>query len=192
MNANLVSKVGETGQDNLIAKLTPAAETMGITVASGSGALARGTLLGRNASGKYAPYGASSAASQEFNGDGTTKAFTVSAKPASVTVKVGGTVKTEDTDYTYNAETGVITFGTAPAAGTKNIVAEYTVSSASELTVSCILADPVDASEADATGVAYRSGNFNPDAVIVPEGYTLSDDDLDALRRFDIIFTQML
>ena len=193
MNTNLVSKVGEIGQDNLIAKLTPAAETMGIKVASGSGALARGTLLGRNASGKYEPYGVISAAKAEFNGDGSEKNFTVSDKPAALTkVKVGDTVKTEGTDYTYTAATGVIAFGTAPAAGTKNVVAEYNVCNADDLTVSCILADPVDATSADATGVAYRCGNFNLAAVILPTGYTLTDADLDALRRFDIIFTQML
>lgn len=192
MNTSLVNKIGECGQDNLIAKLSPAAETMGVKIASGSGELARGTLLGRNSSGKYEPYGVSSAASQKFNGDGTTKTFTVSAKPAAVTVKVGGTAKTEGTDFTYDAASGVITFGTAPAAGTNNVVAEYTVNNADDLTVSCILADLADATSADATGVAYRSGNFNPAAVILPEGYTLTDEDIDALRRFDIIFTQML
>lgn len=192
MNTSLVNKIGECGQDNLIAKLSPAAETMGVKIASGNGELARGTLLGRNSSGKYEPYGVSSAASQKFNGDGTTKTFTVSAKPATVTVKVGGTAKTEGTDFTYDAASGVITFDAAPAAGTNNVVAEYTVNNAGDLTVSCILADPVDATSADATGVAYRCGNFNPAAVILPEGYTLTDEDIDALRRFDIIFTQML
>ncbi len=192
MNTSLVNKIGEIGQDNLIAKLEPAAHTMGIKVASGSGALARGVLLGRNASGKYEPYGVSSVAKQEFNGDGSGKTFTVTAKPATVTVKVGGAAQTAGTDYTYSAETGVITFGTAPAAGTKNVVAEYTVNSADTLDVSCILADPCDATSADATAVAYRCGNFNPAAVILPEGYTLTDADRDALRKYDIIFTQMI
>ena len=123
MNKNLVSKVGEIGQDNLIAKLTPAAETTGVVIASGSGAVKRGTVLGRNASGKYVPYGGENVAS---------------------------------------------------------------------LTISCILADDVDATSADATGVAYRSGNFNPAAIIVATGYTLTAADLDNLRRFDIIFTQMI
>lgn len=193
MNTNLVNKVGEIGQDNLIARLTPAAETMGVTVASGSGSLARGTLLGRNGSGKYVPYGVITATKQEFNGDGSGKTFTVTDKPATLTaVKVGTTAQTAGTDYTYEASTGVITFGTAPAAGTKNVVAEYDVCNADELTISCILADDVDASTADAVAVAYRSGNFNPAAVILPTGYTLTAADLDALRRFDIIFTQML
>lgn len=193
MSKELVNNVGSVEQDNLIAKLSPAAETIGVKIASGSGELARGTLLGRNTSGKYEPYGVISAAKAEFNGDGSEKNFTVSDKPAALTkVKVGDTVKTEGTDYTYTAATGVIAFGTAPAAGTKNVVAEYNVCNADDLTVSCILADLVDATSADATGVAYRSGNFNPAAVILPEGYTLTDEDIDALRRFDIIFTQML
>lgn len=192
MNANLVSKVGEIGQDNLIAKLTPAAETTGVIVASGSGELARGALLGRNASGKYEPYGVITEKSQSFNGDGTNKTFNLTDRPTNPVIKVGGVEQTAVTDYMYNAATGVILFTNAPAAGTKNVVAEYSLCSADDLTVSCILADPVDATDADATGVAYRCGNFNPAAVIVPTGYTLTDDDIDALRRFDIIFTQML
>lgn len=193
MNTNLVSKVGEIGNDNLIAKLTPAAETMGITVASGSGKLNRGALLGRNGSGKYVPYGVITTENQKFSGDGSGKTFTVTAKPATLkSVKVGATAQTAGTDYTYEASTGVITFDTAPAAGTNNVVAEYDVCNAEDLTISCILADDVDASTADATAVAYRCGNFNPAAVILPAGYTLTDADLDALRRFDIIFTKML
>lgn len=194
MNTNLVSKVGEIGQDNLIAKLTPAAETTGIVIPSGTGDLKRGALLGRNGSGKYVPYGTITDKDAKFNGDGSTKKFTVSDRPATLTaVKVGGTAKTAGTDYDYDATTGEITFGTAPAAGTNNVVAEYSIDNTAGLVVSCILADDADATgDADVTAVAYRCGNFNPAAVIVPTGYTLTDDDIDALRRFDIIFTQML
>lgn len=125
MNTNLVNKVGEIGQDNLIAKLSPAAETMGIKVAAGAGDLKRGTLLGVNASGKCVVYSGSTG---------------------------------EDASA-----------------------------------VNCILADDVDATgESDVTAVAYRSGNFNPNAIIVGTGYTLTDADIDALRKYDIIFTQML
>ena len=45
MNETLCKKVSEAGQDNLIAKLFPPAETFGITVAGGEGELARGTVL---------------------------------------------------------------------------------------------------------------------------------------------------
>ncbi|MCI8526858.1 MAG: head decoration protein [Oscillospiraceae bacterium] len=56
-----------------------------------------------------------------------------------------------------------------------------------------ILTDAVDASGMEAVAaVAYRNGNFNPDAVIVAEGYTLTAADKDILRKYDIIFTQVL
>ena len=45
MNKELCRKVGEVGQDNLIAKLFPPAETFGIKVAGGEGVLKRGTVM---------------------------------------------------------------------------------------------------------------------------------------------------
>ena len=47
MNKNLVSKVDERGQDNLIARLFPRALTTGVNIAAGAGELARGTVLSR-------------------------------------------------------------------------------------------------------------------------------------------------
>lgn len=56
-----------------------------------------------------------------------------------------------------------------------------------------ILADPVDASGSEmVAAVAYRSGNFNPNAVIVGDSYTLSADDRDTLRKYDIVFMNMM
>ena len=50
-----------------------------------------------------------------------------------------------------------------------------------------------DASGTEAVAaVAYRCGNFNPDEIIVGEGYTLADADKDTLRKYDIVFTEML
>lgn len=58
---------------------------------------------------------------------------------------------------------------------------------------SAVLADGVDASGTEAVvAVAYRSGNFNLDAVTVAEDYTLSLTDKDTLRKYDIIFTRVL
>ena len=57
---------------------------------------------------------------------------------------------------------------------------------------SCILADPVDATDAAATAVAYRSGNFNRSALIFgSDSYVITADDEDALRKYDIILTDM-
>ena len=119
MNKDLVKKVDERGQDNLIARLFPRALTTAVKVASGEGQLKRGTVLTRE-------------------DDGRCKVMGTDGKPA------------------------------------------------------YILADPVDATEADAVAVVYRSGNFNPSAIITKDGYTLSADDKDALRKYDIVFTNMM
>lgn len=192
MEKNLVKSVGSIGQDNLIAKLSPAAETFGIKLAplAVEATIKRGTLLAKDGNGKYAIYGGdANNKTQEFNGDGTTKTFTLTDKPDDILgVKVGDTDAIVDS---YNRFTGVVTLSTAPAVGTKNVVVSYAYGDAA--VPSAILADDVVVGTSDdETGVAYRCGNFNPDAVIVPEGYTLTDADIDALRKYDIIFTQML
>ena len=48
MAESLCRKIGETGIDNLIAKLFPPAETFGVTIPAGAGVLARGTVLALN------------------------------------------------------------------------------------------------------------------------------------------------
>ncbi len=120
MSRGLVNKVGEIGQDNLIAKLFPPAETFGVTIAAGQGELERGTVLVRGT-------------------DGCT---------------------------------------ILDAAGTGK--------------ANCILADPVDASGAEAvTGVAYRTGHFNSNALIAAEGYELTADDREELRKGGILLSEM-
>lgn len=58
----LVGKVGSIGQDNLIAKLTPEAETFGIVIAkltegSDEMVIKRGTVLVADTNGKYSVFG---------------------------------------------------------------------------------------------------------------------------------------
>jgi hypothetical protein len=120
MKENLVRKVDERGQDNLIARLYPRALTTAVKVVAGAGELKRGTVLSRKE-------------------DGTCEVMAEGGTPA------------------------------------------------------YILADPVDASGSESvTAVAYRSGNFNPNAISVKEGYTLSAADKDTLRKYDIVFTNMM
>jgi hypothetical protein len=197
MNTNLVNKVGSVGQDNLIAKLEPKALTFGVKIpALGNGAddvtLRRGTVLGINSAGKYEVYGERETKTAKFSGDGSETEFTVSDKPAAlVSVAVGGTELT--TGFTYAAATGKITFTAAPASGTNNIVATYYVWHTSDRTAAAILADDVTVTDdGDATAVAYRSGNFNRSAVICGVGYTLNAADEDTLRKYDIIFTDVM
>lgn len=120
MSKNLVNKVGECGQDNLIARLFPKALTTAVKIAAGAGALKRGTILSAKDDGTYE------------------------------VMKSGGT----------------------PA---------------------YILVTDVDASGAEPVAAAvYRSGNFNPNAVIVADGYALTAADKDTLRKYDIVFTNMM
>ena len=51
MREDLVNKVGECSQDNLIAGLFPRALTTGVNIAAGAGKLARGTVLSRKEDG---------------------------------------------------------------------------------------------------------------------------------------------
>lgn len=204
MSRELVRSIGSSTVDNLIAKLSPAAETFGVTLAAGAGKLKRGSVLAPISGTRYYTLmGASVSANttQEFSGDGSTKNFTITDKPDSlVSVTVGGTPVVSGTDFTYTAATGVIAFGSAPVAGTNNIIATYAVS-VSATSPSCILADDADASgDSPVTAVAYRSGNFNRAAVhcaVTGEGdeaveYELTAADEDALRKYDIILTDMM
>lgn len=134
MAENLVNKVGECGQDNLIAGLFPRALTMGVKVAAGEGLLKRGTLLTAKSDGTYVICG-----KKVTTGEGESATTTTYGNPSAV------------------------------------------------LTVD------VDASGSTAaTAVAYRSGNFNPHAVIVAKDYTLTAADKDNLRKYGIVFTDMM
>ena len=62
------------------------------------------------------------AASDQFNGDASTKTF-VLTKTASEVDSV--TVDGIDTDYTFDESANSITFSSAPASGTNNIVVTY-------------------------------------------------------------------
>ena len=62
MRQELVSVLGTSSVDNLIAKLTPTAETFGIKVKAGEGELAQGTVLAATSAGTYEVLGKTSGA----------------------------------------------------------------------------------------------------------------------------------
>ena len=141
MSESLVRKAGSIGQDNLIAKLFPPAETFGVKVAAGQGVLRRGTVLALQADGNYIMLGSDKTSRPEGQADGA-------LTPA------------------------------APAETAK---------------ANCVLADDVDASgEAAVTAVAYRTGHLNSRALIVAEGYTLTQADKEELRKGGILLSEML
>lgn len=55
-----------------------------------------------------------------------------------------------------------------------------------------ILAEAVDASEEDAVGTAYRTGEFAENALTVKEGYALTAKDRKALRNAGIFLTRIM
>lgn len=69
----------------------------------------------------------------------------------------------------------------------------YSVLSSSSGAPAAIVADDVIVEkDANATAVAYRSGNFNRAAVICGGSYELTAANEDALRKYDIIFTDVM
>ena len=183
INKELVRPVGSIGQDNLIAHINPKAHTTGIYVKAGAGNLKRGTVLYRTADGSYDVYG-NVTESESFTGDGTTTAFTVAGAPAELSkVTVGGTAVTDG--WTYSG--GTLTFTTAPDADAA-IVATYGIT----VEPSIVLTEDADASEAQATAVGYRTGCFNRHALIFADGYTMTNADVDCLRKYGIILSDFL
>ena len=65
----------------------------------------------------------------EFNGTGSLKTFTMTTSPTNVrnvrSVTIGGVAQTLLTEYTFDYLTGIITFTTAPGTGTNNVDVQY-------------------------------------------------------------------
>lgn len=55
-----------------------------------------------------------------------------------------------------------------------------------------ILAEDVDAIEEDMVGLAYRTGEFAENAVIVKEGYSITEEDKRELRRLGIFLAVIM
>lgn len=186
--SNLNETIGTLAYDNLIVDINPPADVFTVKVKqlAEAATLKRGTVLAKGQDGKMYVLGMAGKNKAEFNGDGSTKTFTLTAKPHFLNgLKVGDT---DATGYTYDPVSGVITFTTAPTAGTKNVVATY-----DEIVANCILADDVSVgTSADATALAYRTGHFNGKKLIVAEGYTLSAADKENLRDLGILISDAM
>lgn len=74
------------------------------------------------------------------------------------------------------------------ALGTTETVGEETVTCVAD----CVLCDDVDATSADTSAVAYVSGHFAIDELIVKDSYTLTDADIDTLRAKGIFTSAAL
>lgn len=112
------------------------------------------------------------------------------AEPAAFTF--GVVIRKLDAAATLKRGT-VLAKSSGTAGDGKMVILGTTAATNETLSPHCILADDVEVgTTADATGVAYRSGNFNRDAVIVKSDTTLTAAHEDELRKVDIIFTDMM
>jgi len=188
---NLNQKLGSMEYDDLVSDLTPKPQVRAGTLAHGGAeiSLKRGTILEKDSSGKLHILGTNpgGVVTEDFNGDGAATTFTLAANPLPLAVK-GAKVGTSDaTISSYNAQTGVVTLSSAPAAGTKNVHISYEAAGASE--PYGILCDDVTVgTTADEVVPIYTAGCFNTKKVIAADDYTITDADFDALRRYGIVF----
>ena len=98
-----------------------------------------------------------------FNGDGSTKTFTLTYDDVihgTVIVTVDGSEKTEGTDYTVDYAAGKITFDSAPDTGTGNIVVNYSYFAAEP---SAILDEDVTQSQSPAYALMVVHGIYYED-----------------------------
>lgn len=115
--------------------------------------------------------------------EATLKRGTVLARNSDGEMIVLGSDSATDSTDTEDSETeGTETEGTE----TEGTESESTDSTA---TANCILADDVVVGTEAVNAVAYRAGHFNRNKLIVADGYTLTEDDEEELRKAGILLS---
>lgn len=190
MSYTLNEKIAEVTPDGLFSDVQPAALVRAKTIKrlGEAGTLKRGTILAKGADGYLVILGTDgTAGTWNGTGDGSTTHFSLIAGgviPSALTeVKVGGEAVT--TGWIYNAASGELVFSSAPA----NAAAIAVKTVAGTFEADCVLCDDTDVgTAAEVKAPVYVSGCFDPDHVIVAEGYTLTEADYDILRMKNILF----
>lgn len=190
MTRDLHEKLGSVTPENLFAGLEPRALTGAGTIAHGGAAaeFKRGSLMEKGTDGKLYLFGTNAAGevTEDFNGDGTATTFTLSASPLPAAVKGAKVGTTDATVSSYNAQTGVVTLSSAPAAGTKNV--HITYDKAGVNSPDCVLAEDITVGTTnDENALVYIGGCFNEDELILAENASISEADRDVLRMKGII-----
>lgn len=83
----------------------------------------------------------------------------------------------------------VLALSTGSAGDGKMVILGTTAVSDETLAANCILAEDVTVGETDVTALAYRTGHFNRNALIVKEAYTLTAADEEELRKCGILLS---
>lgn len=185
--ADLSAGIAEMTYDDLIADVNPRPVIIGGILKKGSeeAVVRRGTLLSMGEDGTLEVLGGAAPKTQEFDGDGSTKEFTVTDKPQTVTsVTVNGAAAD---DYSYDNTGGKVTFTTAPE-NTAEIVVTYPDESAEYNAYGILCDDTLVGTDADVNVPIYVMGCFNLNKCITAEGYTLTNADRDAFLKNGIVF----
>lgn len=102
---------------------------------------------------------------------------------------ISGKFQRDTMSVTIASGQGVLSRGTVVAKSSESrkcVILGTAASEGETLTPYGIICDEVDATSADAVTTAYRTGNFNKEALIVKENYTMTDADEAALRNGNI------
>ena len=94
-----------------------------------------------------------------------------------------GTVLYRTADGSYDVYGGDITIPPEEEGGESTVL---------HVEPSIILTEDTDASTAKAAAVGYRTGYFNRHALIFAEGYTMTDADVDTMRKYGILVGDFL
>lgn len=168
--------IGTMNYDGLIHDAKHNLDVQGVKIRAAQGALKRGTVL------------ALSSRDSKHVILGTTAADAIEAAAAVYGATEDTALVAGKTYYTRSGSAGSYVYTAVEAPDVANIATYYEITTAAveaqaaeALTASCILTDDVDAT-AEAFAVAYRSGHFNTNALIVKEGYTITAADKNNLR----------
>lgn len=102
-------------------------------------------------------------------------------------VKASGIIATTGAEVTYSRGTVL-----AKSSDDAKLYILGSTASSGTLTPDCVLCDDATIGTDDGVEVVYVAGNFNIDALIVSDGYTLTEDDKDKLRERGIYISQIL
>ncbi|MDO4321021.1 MAG: head decoration protein [Lachnospiraceae bacterium] len=106
------------------------------------------------------------------------------AEPFSVTIR-----KESTKAVTYKRGT-VLALSGGTAGDGKRVILGATAATNETLTANCVLAEDVEVgTENDAAAIAYRTGHFNGNNLIVAESYKITAGDKEALRSAGILLS---
>lgn len=177
----LDEKIGEMSYDGLICDDKYPIDVMSVLVRAGQGTLKRGTALALST-------GAGGDGAMVILGTATTGDVATAAAEYALTLDVA--FASGKTYYTRSGNAGAYVYTPVAAPEVANIATYYQMTKAAVvgyatevLTANCILCDDVVTGTGSAVvAVAYRSGHFVRNKLIVKAGYTFAAADEAALR----------